>query len=1258
MMRPLARLSAALVVALLAAPQAAAEPKVLGTHPLSSAPYGLSSPQFAAVDSVRHEVWVAGYYSANVVVVDGASRQPVAAIPGIQYPVAVAVDGGRSRAYVATYNSLLVFDTVSRKKLFSYPLYTPGQAYFQPFAMALDEANGHVYLYGARTVYSGQTSSSTMRLAEYDPVTGAMVAGIDLPDYHYSSKLAVSGAKIFLPVNIHDQEKMTYRSELWVIDKALPAVSQKIATTSQYTHSMTLHPGNGAVYLYDGGKLVSYAPGASGQWVKASSGPAGGFLWDMALDPVTNLIYGLDRYNDLVRIIDPKTLKETGTLPAGAEPAIVVMDSALGKSFVFNSKSNNAVVYDLATGTLAGWVDLRRCEPRGLAVDPGSWRTLAACGMTGSVAFWNKASHAVDKTVTVPYGQPSGLAIFPGLNKAYIKVNPAPYGYLERLSLSASELAPRIGNRYTVTGLAAYPEATALLLSEYFLPGGTSTTAVLTMVDAQSDLVSKSIPLGPSYHYPLAPVVNAATAKAYVVLYATHQVVAVDLGSGAVLKRIPVGNYPMAAAVNPNLNRVYVANYGSNSLSMIDGATDAVLGTVAVGPAPKAVAVKKRGARVYVANSGDGTVTVLDGKTLAKIATLPSGNLPSDIAVDETAEQALVANESDASITVIEDPAPVDGAAPAVNHTPLTGPFPEYSPVTVEAQVTDDKAVAVVTLTYWEPGAGTYYTVAMANVGGSLYRGVIPAEFLFSLSKGGKVQYFIDASDAEGNGPPTGQTPGSAGQPNEFSVLKAFSPLWTYTFGGFFGGAYRMVPGPSAAIGDIRPDIGGLEVATGNEEYWPFGFNGPSGRWFLFTSTGGVAFWKNTENDEAHSSVNLFDLDGDGALEMLGGTTSGRELQAWDRFGGWLWRFLLDGHHLSTPAVDVLKPGEAPTVFGGSFDSRFRAIHGKAGTLRWSYPVSTGTWIWSSPAVGDLDGDGAKEVVFGSDQMTAGTPNLFSLDAHTGALRWSAVLGGHVRASAAIADLDADGVLEVLIGAPDGIFRAFHGKTGQVLWSYKTGGEIISSAAVGDVDGDGKPEVLFGSGDGKLYCLDRLGALRWATPLGSPVLGSPALARRTPGPGLAVYIAANSGLLHVLAGADGKKLAGLALNAPVASSPVVGDIDGDGKLEVLFQDRRGDTLDTKTGDVFWAIRDTGSQVPVYAREWPLFRRDPAHTGVYPWQSAPPPPPPPPPDTAAPVSVITSPAGGLVFATTTVSILGTASDDDSGIAKVELGLADL
>ncbi|MBI4676788.1 MAG: hypothetical protein HY748_04335, partial [Elusimicrobia bacterium] len=46
------------------------------------------------------------------------------------------------------------------------------------------------------------------------------------------------------------------------------------------------------------------------------------------------------------------------------------------------------------------------------------------------------------------------------------------------------------------------------------------------------------------------------------------------------------------------------------------------------------------------------------------------------------------------------------------------------------------------------------------------------------------------------------------------------------------------------------------------------------------------------------------------------------------------------------------------------------------------------------------------------------------------------------------------------------------------------------------------------------------------------------------------------------------------------------------------------------------------------------------------------------DTAAPVSVITSPAGGLVFATTTVSILGTASDDDSGIAKVELGLADL
>ena len=107
------------------------------------------------------------------------------------------------------------------------------------------------------------------------------------------------------------------------------------------------------------------------------------------------------------------------------------------------------------------------------------------------------------------------------------------------------------------------------------------------------------------------------------------------------------------------------------------------------------------------------------------------------------------------------------------------------------------------------------------------------------------------------------------------------------------------------------------------------------------------------------------------------------------------------------------------------------------------------------------------------------------------------------------------------------------------------------------------------------------------------------MARRHPGSLLHVYVATMSGDLDVLSGMDGSLVSRLAIGYEIASSPVVGDVDGDGKLEVFFQDRRADVLSVMEGDVFWAVRDEASSVPPFAREWPVFRGDPAHTGVYP-----------------------------------------------------------
>ncbi|MBI2339437.1 MAG: PQQ-binding-like beta-propeller repeat protein [Deltaproteobacteria bacterium] len=426
--------------------------------------------------------------------------------------------------------------------------------------------------------------------------------------------------------------------------------------------------------------------------------------------------------------------------------------------------------------------------------------------------------------------------------------------------------------------------------------------------------------------------------------------------------------------------------------------------------------------------------------------------------------------------------------------------------------------------------------------------------------------------------------------------LSEITVLWNYTFGKIYGGFYRMIPGPSAAIGEVRPDLPGLEVATGNEEYYPLGSPGPSGRWFLFEADGTVVFRKNTENDEAHSSVNLYDLDDDGRLEMLGGTTSGNQVQAFDGEGNWFWRYILTGHSISTPTVTTLSSNGDPVVFNGCMDNYVRSIDGKTGALNWAF--NSGRWIWSTPAVADLDGDNKKEVAIANDGQYAGSGVLYSLDAETGAVDWQTNLANKVHASPATADVDGDGVLEVLIGDGSGLFKAFDGETGELEWSFPTGGEILSSAAVGDLDGDGDLETVFGSADGRIYALNGDGSLFWKRYLGGAVHSSPALARRNPGSVLDVYVATMSGDLDILSGLDGSFAARLVVGYAIVSSPVVGDVDGDGKLEVFFQDRRADVLPVMAGDVFWAVRDEGSLVSPFAREWPLFRGNPAHTGVY------------------------------------------------------------
>jgi len=78
---------------------------------------------------------------------------------------------------------------------------------------------------------------------------------------------------------------------------------------------------------------------------------------------------------------------------------------------------------------------------------------------------------------------------------------------------------------------------------------------------------------------------------------------------------------------------------------------------------------------------------------------------------------------------------------------------------------------------------------------------------------------------------------------------------------------------------------------------------------------------------------------------------------------------------------------------------------------------------------------------------------------------WSYTTGGSIYTSSpALGDIDGEGKLEVVVGSSDNKVYGLNGEDGSFLWSYTTGSYVWSSPALGDIDGEGNLEVVIARG--------------------------------------------------------------------------------------------------------------------------------------------------------------------------------------------------
>ena len=346
--------------------------------------------------------------------------------------------------------------------------------------------------------------------------------------------------------------------------------------------------------------------------------------------------------------------------------------------------------------------------------------------------------------------------------------------------------------------------------------------------------------------------------------------------------------------------------------------------------------------------------------------------------------------------------------------------------------------------------------------------------------------------------------------------------------------------------------------------------------------------------------------------------------------------------------------GGTKEIIGSTEDSHSIYVFDLAGQNKPGWPVTLGYPMYGGVAAADLQGDGDKELVVGSDgydiyalrangtelmdgdsnpatlgvfkhtggMYNYGTPALAPLqndgtnaivygasDAHLYAWRYDGsnlpgfpvTLAAGVRCSPAVGSLDGPaGPLSIVIPAMCDSIYVF-GANGSRRPGFPVSCRMEANArnpspALADMDGDGYLDIVQASTAGGLYVWDRNGAIvppwnnvRYSTLTSWSSECSPVVADINGDGRPDILMGEANGQLTAFSGADASLLPGfpIQLSGEVSGPPAVCDCDGDGKTEIV-----ADALDLTVYMWDYDFPFSPGQVP----PWPQFHHDAARTG--------------------------------------------------------------